>query len=287
MKKYMIPALAVLIAMGSCTDLKKSMHDDIEDMNSRLDAVEAVLGDLNRSIDDLYRITAGTVLVTGYVKDEKGNAVLSLSDGTSMTIYSGIPEQDIPSVAINEDGYWTYTLYGETSVVTDASGNPVSALPQDGKDGHVPYISIDGDGYWCYTIGEETFRVGNKYGYADISKIPASIFGNVAMDGNVLVITSLDGSKTRIPLLGGLDMTFSLATVTLQSGADVSLTATLTAVSDVILDKTPLQVVLTDEAENNLTIGAEGVAAGNYKLHFSIFSAEGYRLVKSLHVVVE
>ena len=59
----------------------------------------------------------GLVLITGYSMDEKGNYTLKMSDGTELTVYSGLPNEDIPVLGVSEDGYWTYTFNGETTLV--------------------------------------------------------------------------------------------------------------------------------------------------------------------------
>lgn len=283
MKRYIIFLAA--LSLASCTDLA-SIQKDIDDMNQRLDAVEATLEGYNKSIEDLYRITSGVVLVTSYTVDEKGNAVLSLSDGTSMVIYSGLPLEEIPVVGINEDGYWTYTYLDETEIVKDAGGQPVSALPKDGVDGHVPFVSIDSEGYWCVTMDDVTTRIPGKYNFADISAIPGSIFGNVEMDGNVVVITLADNTPLRILLLGGLDIVLPEGGVTVKTSETVTATVQLVSVAKVVVDPTPLQIVLTDDAADNLSVGANGVAPGTYPVYFQIFSDAGYRMVKALEVNV-
>ncbi|MGN0189190.1 MAG: PL29 family lyase N-terminal domain-containing protein [Candidatus Cryptobacteroides sp.] len=280
-----IAMLSLAVVLVCCTNLE-DVRKDIDDMNSRLDALEASLGGYNEGINNLYRMTVGTIFVTGYTVNEKGDAVLTLSDGTSMTIYAGLPLVEIPIVAINEDGFWTYTFEEETIVLVDGDANPLSALPQDGVDGHVPYISIDSDGYWCINVDGVTTRIDGKYNFADISKIPGSIFADVKVNGNELVITLLSGDITRIPLLGGLDIVFPEGGVIVKTGESVTVTATINEVADVVLDPTPLKIVLTDDATDNLTVNAAGVPVGEYQVHFQIFSATGYRLVKTLNVSV-
>ena len=85
----------------------------------------------------------GIVLITEYSMDEKGNYTLKMSDGMELTVYSGLPDEDIPVLGVSEDGYWTYTLNGETIKLSS------KAKPEDGKDGETPMISIDEEGYWC------------------------------------------------------------------------------------------------------------------------------------------
>ena len=206
-----------------------------------------------------------------------------MSDGTELTVYSGLPDEDIPVLGVSEDGYWTYTFNGETIKLSS------KAKPEDGKDGETPTISIDEEGYWCYTIaGGETQRIGGPYNIADITKIPGSIFADVVVKDNVMTFSFAEGGTTDIPLLGGLNMTFadgatSLTSVTIAKNTLKELKVEQTNVDKIIIDPTPLTIDLTD---TSLAIQTTGVDPGVYDVHFQIFSKEGYRLIKSLKVTV-
>lgn len=291
MKKILILLISLLpfITFTACDD-KDDIRKDIDDLNARLDALTDDLENLNTSIKSFQDAMNGLVLVTGYSMDEKGNYTLSLSDGTNLVIYGGQPAGDIPTLGINEAGNWTYTLNGTTKELKDGDGNPCPAVPEDGKDGKTPTISIDSEGYWCYAVGDgDAQRIEGRYNIADITKIPNSIFAGVTVEGNKMSFTFGDegSSPVDILLLGGLDMTFSTANATVAKDETVTLTATQTAVAKVVIDPTPLQVSLTDAVDNNLTIGAKGVDAGEYTVYFQIFSETGYRLVKALKVTVQ
>ena len=291
MKKILILLISLLplITFTACDD-KDDIRKDIDDLNARLDALTDDLENLNTSIKSFQDAMNGLVLVTGYSMDEKGNYTLSLSDGTNLVIYGGQPAGDIPTLGINEAGNWTYTLNGTTKELKDGDGNPCPAVPEDGKDGKTPTISIDSEGYWCYAVGDgDAQRIEGRYNIADITKIPSSIFAGVTVEGNKMSFTFGDegSSSVDILLLGGLDITFSTANATVAKDETVTLTATQTAVAKVVIDPTPLQVSLTDAVDNNLTIGAKGVDAGEYTVYFQIFSETGYRLVKALKVTVQ
>ncbi len=211
MKKILILLVCLLpvITFTSCDD-KDDIRKDIDDLNARLDALTDDLENLNTSIKSFQDAVKGLVLVTGYTMDEKGNYTLSLSDGTELVVYGGQPAGDIPTLGINEAGNWTYTLDGRTVELKDKEGNPCPAVPVDGSDGQTPTISIDADGYWCYAVGGgEPQRIDGRYNIANIGEIPGGIFADVTVNGNIVTFEFTDGSKTEIPLLGGLDMTFS------------------------------------------------------------------------------
>ena len=284
MKKILILLLILLpvITFTACDD-KDDIRKNIDELNARLDALTNDLESLNTSISSFQDAMQGLVLITGYSMDEKGNYTLKMSDGTELTVYSGLPNEDIPVLGVSEDGYWTYTFNGETITL------PSKAKPEDGKDGETPTISIDEEGYWCYTIaGGETQRIGGPYNIADITKIPGSIFADVVVKDNVMTFSFAGGGITDIPLWGGLNMTFadgatSLTSVTIAKNTLKELKVEQINVDKIIIDPTPLTIDLTD---TSLTIQTTGVDPGVYDVHFQIFSKEGYRLIKSLKVTV-
>ena len=284
MKKILILILSLLpvITFTACDD-KDDIRKDIDELNARLDALTDNLESLNTSIKSFQEAMQGIVLITEYSMDEKGNYTLKMSDGTELTVYSGLPDEDIPVLGVSEDGYWTYTFNGETIKLSS------KAKPEDGKDGETPTISIDEEGYWCYTIaGGETQRIGGPYNIADITKIPGSIFENVVVKDNVMTFSFAEGGTTDIPLLGGLNMTFAdgataLTSVTIAKNTLKELEVEQTNVDKIIIDPTPLTIDLTD---TSLAIQTKGVNPGVYDVHFQIFSKEGYRLIKSLKVTV-
>lgn len=291
MKKIFILLLSTFSfsAFTACNE-EDDIRNDINGLNVRLDALTDDLEGLNGSIQSFYEVANGLTFITSYEMDERGNYTFSLSDGTELVVYGGQPEGDIPVVGINDAGNWTYTLLGETKELTDAVGTPIPAMPTDGKNGQTPHITISEDGYWYYQLaGEEPNRIEGRYNVANITQIPASIFADVTTAGNKITFSFGEGSDVVIPLLGGLDMTFGATTsVAVSKGAAATLTVTLVNVANVIIDPTPLQVKLTGGVDpDNLTITAPaGLEAGTYTVYFQLFSAEGYRLVKSLEVTV-
>lgn len=293
MKKILILLISLLpiITFTACDD-KDDIRKDIDELNARLDALTDDLESLNGDIKKFQDMMKGTILITKYSKDEKGNYTLSLSDGTELVVYSGQPLDEIPILGVNDAGNWTYTLNGETKELIDGENNPCPAVPVDGKDGKTPTISIDADGYWCYAVGDgELKRIEGRYNIADITKIPGGIFSEVTVSDNEMTFT-FDGSSTTIPLLGGLNMVFyqsdgKITSVEVGKETSIKITAKQTYVNNIIVDPTPLIVKLTETETDNLMISAKGVEIGEYTVHFQIFSKEGYRLIKSLTVTVK
>lgn len=294
MKKHILLFLSIFsLATFTACDDRDEIREDINALSARLDALQVEFDKLNSNINTFYNLTTGKTFFTSYTQDEKGNYTLKLSDGTSWTVYSGMPEGDLPVVTINEEGMWIFSYGGEDIEL----GN---ALPVDGQSGSTPKMSIDEEGYWCYQIGDgEVQRVPGPYNVAEVNKINPSIFEDVKVkeDNSNVLQFKLYGSDNYvdIALLGGLNMTFSegdniIDKLTIEKGSSQTITATLTTdVNTVVVSPTPLQVKLTDATSDNLTITvpATGVEVGVYTLYFEIYNEAGYRLVKSLTVTVE
>ena len=299
MKKHILLFLSIfsLVMFSGCDD-RDEIRDDINALSARLDALQVEFDKLNSNINTFYNLSNGKTYFTSYTQNENGDYTLQLSDGTSWTVYGGLPEGDLPVVTINDEGKWIFSYNGEETVLTDEVGNPATALPVDGENGSTPKMSIDENGYWCYQIGDGAVQqVPGPYNEAEVDKINPSIFEEVKVsstNSNVLQF-KLYGSDDYmdIALLGGLDMTFSnfsndehkVTTTTL-----LTLTATLMEVATVVISPTPLDVKLTGDESNNLTISIPSgvtVSEGEHTIYFEIYNEAGYRLVKSLTVTVE
>lgn len=293
MKKHILLFLSIfsLVTFSGC-DERDEIRDDINALSARLDALQVEFDKLNDNISTFYNLATGKTYFTSYTQDEKGNYTLKLSDGTSWTVYGGLPEGDLPVITINEEGKWIFSYEGEETELG-------SALPTAGKDGSTPKMSVNEEGFWCYQIGDgEIQRVPGPYNVAEVDKINPSIFEDVKVDtdnSNVLQFKLYGSDKyVNIALLGGLDMTFSESDYTVSESdytVSVSSPLTLTAikkeVATVVISPTPLNVTLTDEENDNLKITvSEEIAIGKYTIYFEIYNKDGYRLVKSLTVTV-
>lgn len=293
MKKHILLFLSIfsLVTFSACDD-RDEIREDINALSARLDALQVEFDKLNDNISTFYNLATGKTYFTGYTQDEKGNYTLKLSDGTSWTVYGGLPEGDLPVITINEEGKWIFSYNGEEIELKDEAGNPATAFPVNGEDGSTPKMSIDEHGYWCYQIGDGAVQqVPGPYNVAEVGEINPSIFDVVQADNNVLKFKLHDSEEyVNIALLGGLDMTFSDDNPTLSSSiSTLTLTATLTEVATVVISPTPLNVTLTDEESDNLTISipTESTVSPKYTIYFEIYNKDGYRLVKPLTVTVE
>lgn len=296
MKKHILLFLSIfsLVAFSGCDD-RDEIRDDINALSARLDALQVEFDKLNSNINTFYNLSNGKTYFTSYTQSENGDYTLKLSDGTSWTVYGGMPEGELPVVTISEEGKWVFSYNGEVIELKDEAGNPATANPVDGKSGSTPKMSVDEEGYWCYQIGDGAVqRVPGPYNVAEVDKINPSIFEEVKVkEGNNNVLQfKLYGSDSyvEVALLGGLDMTFSAGPYTLSASSPLTLKATLKEVADVVISPTPLEVKLTDADTGNLTISIPAgttLSPDQYDIYFEIYNAAGHRLVKKLTVTVE
>lgn len=283
-------SLLSVFAFASCDD-RDEIRDDINALSARLDALQVEFDKLNDNINTFYDLASGKTYFTSYTKDDRGNYTLTMSDGFTWTVYSGMPEGELPTLSVT-DGQWVMNYKGQTTVLGPAN-------PTDGKDGSTPQMSII-DGYWYYQIGDgERVKVEGPYNVAEVDKINPSIFKSVTADnadGSLTFTLYGDLDPITIKVLGGLNMTFSdgssdnISEINISKSTDnrtKTITATQTKVDQIVISPTPLKVGLTSDGSDNLkiTVPAE-TATGTYTIYFEIFSDTGYRLLKSLKVTV-
>ena len=297
MKKHILLFLSIfsLVAFSGCDD-RDEIRDDINALSARLDALQVEFDKLNSNINTFYNLANGKIYFTSYTQSENGDYTLKLSDGTSWTVYGGMPEGELPVVTISEEGKWVFSYNGEVIELKDEAGNPATANPVDGKSGSTPKMSVDEEGYWCYQIGDGAVqRVPGPYNVAEVDKINPSIFEEVKVkedNNNVLQFKPYGSdSYVEVALLGGLNMTFSNFSNDehkVTATTPLTLTATLMEVATVVISPTPLDVKLEDNGTLTISIpSGTTISAGEYTIYFEIYNAAGHRLVKKLTVTVE
>lgn len=190
MKKitYIFISLLSLAALFSCSE-RDDLRKDIDDLNARLEMIEAMLPQMNQDIANYQGLLYGQYMIVGYSKAENGDYTLDLSNGESMevNVYSGEPNEALPVMSIGSDGYWYYTKDGETLPLTE-NGNKVSADPVNGK---TPEFAVNAQGYWIYSFDGTNWEDG--IGLADPGKAQGlvSIFDDVKVspDGKSITFT--------------------------------------------------------------------------------------------------
>lgn len=172
--------------MIACTDLG-DLENRVNDLESRIEALESQLPALNATLEALGGIVQdGAVITSIDYNEEEGQYEFTLSgDDKTYTLKNG-SVGNVPTIGINDDGNWTVTVNGTTTVLTlGEGGEPASAKAV------VPQFKIDEDGYWTVSTDGETY---NRVTDPDGNPVPATgtsgsnIFDDVKLENGVLKI---------------------------------------------------------------------------------------------------
>ena len=145
-------SVVLIGGMASCTFDDTDLQNSIDDLTSRVEALEdfqeQVQGDI-ASLQDIISKLNSSVTVNNVVDNGDGSWTINFSDGTSVTIRNGQDGEDgltPPSITVvEEDGtyYWAYeNADGTTEFILDDDGNKIPV------SGEAPRVRINEDGYW-------------------------------------------------------------------------------------------------------------------------------------------
>ena len=291
MKKVIsIICITLLVALYSC-DERDDLRSDIDNLKERVANLEASIEQMNSDISNYQQMVEGKILVVGYSKDEQDNYTIELSNGETVTIYSGkVDMNDMPLFSVNASGHWAYTINDMTTELL-VNDKPVSAIPEAGTAGVTPKLKVDANGFWLISIdnGSTWNKLGNNQ-IADGTQAVAnasSLFSNVTIDeatGQITFTIRADNSQVKVPIYGK-DFYLSIkyeGTATLGLGQKQEFVVEQANVETATIENQTWGVKLT---ENKLIVTAPktNVQGKEYEeqIYIKIFSKEGYcRVVK-------
>lgn len=291
MKKVIsIICITLLVALYSC-DERDDLRSDIDNLKERVANLEASIEQMNSDISNYQQMVEGKILVVGYSKDEQDNYTIELSNGETVTIYSGkVDMNDMPLFSVNASGHWAYTINDMTTELL-VNDKPVSAIPEAGTAGVTPKLKVDANGFWLISIdnGSTWNKLGNNQ-IADGTQAVAnasSLFSNVTIDeatGQITFTIRADNSQVKVPIYGK-DFYLTIkyeGTATLGLGQKQEFLVEQANVETATIENQTWGVKLT---ENKLIVTAPktNVQGKEYEeqIYIKIFSKEGYcRVVK-------
>lgn len=291
MKKVIsIICITLLVALYSC-DERDDLRSDIDNLKERVANLEASIEQMNSDISNYQQMVEGKILVVGYSKDEQDNYTIELSNGETVTIYSGkVDMNDMPLFSVNASGHWAYTINDMTTELL-VNDKPVSAIPEAGTAGVTPKLKVDANGFWLISIdnGSTWNKLGNNQ-IADGTQAVAnasSLFSNVTIDeatGQITFTIRADNSQVKVPIYGK-DFYLTIkyeGTVTFGLGQKQEFLVEQANVETATIENQTWGVKLT---ENKLIVTAPktNVQGKEYEeqIYIKIFSKEGYcRVVK-------
>lgn len=291
MKKVIsIICITLLVALYSC-DERDDLRSDIDNLKERVANLEASIEQMNSDISNYQQMVEGKILVVGYSKDEQDNYTIELSNGETVTIYSGkVDMNDMPLFSVNASGHWAYTINDMTTELL-VNDKPVSAIPEAGTAGVTPKLKVDANGFWLISIdnGNTWNKLGNNQ-IADGTQAVAnasSLFSNVTIDeatGQITFTIRADNSQVKVPIYGK-DFYLTIkyeGTATFGLGQKQEFVVEQANVETATIENQTWGVKLT---ENKLIVTAPktNVQGKEYEeqIYIKIFSKEGYcRVVK-------
>lgn len=291
MKKVIsIICITLLVALYSC-DERDDLRSDIDNLKERVANLEASIEQMNSDISNYQQMVEGKILVVGYSKDEQDNYTIELSNGETVTIYSGkVDMNDMPLFSVNASGHWAYTINDLTTELL-VNDKPVSAIPEAGTAGVTPKLKVDANGFWLISIdnGSTWNKLGNNQ-IADGTQAVAnasSLFSNVTIDeatGQITFTIRADNSQVKVPIYGK-DFYLTIkyeGTATFGLGQKQEFLVEQANVETATIENQTWGVKLT---ENKLIVTAPktNVQGKEYEeqIYIKIFSKEGYcRVVK-------
>lgn len=291
MKKVIsIICITLLVALYSC-DERDDLRSDIDNLKERVANLEASIEQMNSDISNYQQMVEGKILVVGYSKDEQDNYTIELSNGETVTIYSGkVDMNDMPLFSVNASGHWAYTINDMTTELL-VNDKPVSAIPEAGTAGVTPKLKVDANGFWLISIdnGSTWNKLGNNQ-IADGTQAVAnasSLFSNVTIDeatGQITFTIRADNSQVKVPIYGK-DFYLTIkyeGTATFGLGQKQEFVVEQANVETATIENQTWGVKLT---ENKLIVTdpKTNVQGKEYEeqIYIKIFSKEGYcRVVK-------
>lgn len=194
-KSYIFLTLMVVSLVGCKVD---DLKDDVNDLKDRVTLIEEQVELLNDNVEVLAYVLDPQQKTIKSVTENNGQYVITLSDGSVMTLTIGQPGTIVqPEISVDNNGYWV------------VNGNPtgVKAVGEDGKNGEgYPEFRVE-EGKWQVRFGESGWSdvpggdLGTGTSLGDQFFESASLSG----DGTVFTIKGVDGKEYSLPVAAGLE----------------------------------------------------------------------------------
>lgn len=249
-------AMVAVLMLGGCyddTDLWNKvgkldekvteLQETVDRMNTNLQALQSVVDVINSGdyIKTVSEVMAGDEVV-GYT--------FTFGKQNPITIYNGEDGNDgktpVITVTVGSDGKYYWAVDGE--IMTDASGNPVSAA------GVTPRLRIN-DGVWQYsTDNGSTWENITVEGYAGV------VIKSVNVGEDSVTIELADGSTLSLPKMTDFALEFSKTSYYVANGVEFNVAYTVKGADD----QTSLIVFPSGDVTASLV--KESAASGTLKV---------------------
>lgn len=213
----------------------EELWNRVNSLEERIESLESQLTNMNKDISSISTVVnalQNNLSVTSIEETENGYT-LTFSDDQKITIKNGTDGEDgndAPIIGVDLfEGkyYWTQTIDGTKTWLTDAKGNK---FPVAGESGVTPRLKVSATGHWMvsydngisYTevldekgkpvqaVGKdgedgEDGKDGHNGSSGSDGKDGDSFFKDVKVDGDELVLVLKDGMEIKIPFTGEVE----------------------------------------------------------------------------------
>lgn len=239
--------LYTLISIGclfSCKYDDEDLWNKISSLEERITSLEGTLSDMNKDISSISTIVnalQNNVTVTN-IEQNGDSYTITFSDDKKITITNGKDGENAPIIGIDTfEGsyYWTQTIEGVKTWLTDSKGNKI---PVTGEGGTTPRLKVSATGYWMVSYdngisytqivdenGKPVLAIGKDGTDGEDGKDGIdgsdgedgeSFFKDVKIEGDELVLILKDGTVLRLNYQG--EKTDSLTkTITIEGSLDI------------------------------------------------------------------
>ena len=256
---YFVMAALTAITLAGCSKYDDTaLKNDIESLESRIQALEKRCDEMNSNIASLKaildavqaqkKITDVSSTSTGYV--------ITFSDNSSITLNHG-KDGSTPAISVRQDtdGQWYWMLNGDW--LLDSNGKKVRATAIDGNDGVTPLLKIENE-YWYLSSdnGKTWVRLAKATG-----EDGDSFFKSVSQDDEYVYIVLADGTSINIPKESRFALSF-------DNTAFHPASETMTIPFNVIAAGDDLNVVTFSDSNIATKVYLKGTTSGTIEVTF-------------------
>lgn len=193
-KSYILLALMTFSVTGCKID---DLKDDVNDLKDRVTLIEEQVKILNDNVEVMAYVLDPQQKTISSVTENEGQYVITLSDGTVLTLTAGAPGTvQTPSISVDENGYW----------VVNGISTGVKAKGEDGANG---------DGYPEFRVNEGKWQV--RFGGSEWTDVTGGDLGtetslgdqffksaSLSSDGTIFTVVDTDGVEYELPVFSNL-----------------------------------------------------------------------------------